>query len=119
MCPSRLSRSTQVDMDIDAFVRAARVHAPPATGEQMYACLYSKVCTRQAGTVSAHSGAHARRPHTMVHSEKAFLSGPCIVCGLAGGGLGAVLSVHLARPPAPRFRDRGRADKSSLSSPYK
>ena len=26
----------------------------------------------QAGTVSAHSGAHARRPHTMVRSEMAF-----------------------------------------------
>ena len=79
------------------------------------------MCTARGARTDVHRkralrGARAEAAHDGPVTNP--FSNRTIVCGLAGGGLGGVLSVHLARPPAPRFGDRGHANKYLLGSPY-
>eukprot|EP01043_Picozoa_sp_COSAG02_P005744 COSAG02_NODE_157_length_32999_cov_31.863647_28_plen_57_part_00 len=56
----------------------------------------------------------------MVGLQIPFLTPPSCAASLGGAvGCAVGVSVHLARPPGPHFRDRGVAIKSLLSSTYK
>ena len=59
--------------------------------------MHYKVPPGQAGTVSAHSGAHARRPHTMGRLQIPFLTGPSCVASPRGAGAPSTRAATVTR----------------------